>query len=141
MGLAVKKAAPLKRKPLPLLTPEYLLGIPTFTLRFFEELFSRLKAPFVIVLDNYQQVPSESKFHEVISHGLSVVPEKINIIIISRRDPLPQFIKIRADNKMSFLGWKEIQFSMDETREMIYKEGQRDLSDSTLLHLHKKTEG
>jgi LuxR family maltose regulon positive regulatory protein len=42
MGLAAKKTAPHKRKPLPLLTPEYLLGIPTFTLRFFEELYSRL---------------------------------------------------------------------------------------------------
>ena len=35
MGLAAKKAAPRYKKPLPLLTPEYLLGIPTFTRRYF----------------------------------------------------------------------------------------------------------
>jgi len=45
MGLAGKKAAPRRRKPLPLLTPEYLLDIPTFTLRFFENLCGRLNPP------------------------------------------------------------------------------------------------
>ena len=141
IGLAAKIASPRYRKPLPLLTPEYLLGIPTFTLRYFEELFSRLKAPFIIVFDNYQQVPPESKFHEVISHGLSVIPEKINVIVISRRGPSSQFIKMRADNKMSFLGWNEIRFNIDESREMVRKEKHRGLTDEILMELFKKTEG
>jgi len=42
LGLAVKKASPRFRRPLPLLTPEYLMGISTFTLRFFEHLYGRL---------------------------------------------------------------------------------------------------
>ena len=141
LGLAAKKATSRNRKPLPLLTPEYLLGIPTFTLRFFESLFSRLATPFILVFDNYQQVPSDSKFHEVMSHGLGIVPKKINVIVISRGEPPSQLVRLRANNKLSFLGWNEIRFTMDETREMVYKEGQRDLSDSTLYHLHKKTEG
>ena len=33
MGQAAKRASPRKRKPLPLFTPEYLQGIPTFTQR------------------------------------------------------------------------------------------------------------
>jgi LuxR family maltose regulon positive regulatory protein len=52
MGLAAKKAAPHQRKSLPLLTPEYLLGIPTFTHRYFEELYSRLKTSSIIVFDS-----------------------------------------------------------------------------------------
>ena len=39
MGLAAKRAAPRYRKPLPLLTPEYLPGLSTFTLRYFEALY------------------------------------------------------------------------------------------------------
>lgn len=35
MGLAAKKAAPRYKKPLPLLTPEYLMGLSTFTERWF----------------------------------------------------------------------------------------------------------
>jgi len=41
LGQAAKKAAPRKRSPLPLLTPEYLQGIPTFSKRFFEKLCER----------------------------------------------------------------------------------------------------
>jgi hypothetical protein len=42
MGLAVKKAAPRKRKPLPLLTSEYMLGLNTFALRYFEAMYQSL---------------------------------------------------------------------------------------------------
>jgi len=45
MGRAAKKANPRKKKILPLLTPEYLQGIPAFTRRYFEELYSRLTPP------------------------------------------------------------------------------------------------
>jgi len=38
LGLSAKKAAPRHKTPLPLLTPEYLAGIPTFTRRYFETL-------------------------------------------------------------------------------------------------------
>src|SRR5512134_218489 len=58
MGLAGKKAAPRYKRPLPLFTPEYGLGVPTFTRRYFENLGSRLKPPHVLVFDNYQQIPS-----------------------------------------------------------------------------------
>lgn len=40
LGLAAKKATPRKRKQLPLLTPEYKLGIPTFTRNFFRALYA-----------------------------------------------------------------------------------------------------
>src|SRR5690242_14143631 len=36
LGNAVQIAAPRHRKPLPLLTPEYLMGIPTFAKNYFE---------------------------------------------------------------------------------------------------------
>src|SRR5512141_3047370 len=63
LGIAAKHAAPRYRTPLPLFTREYLSGISTFTKRYFETLFSRLKPPFCLVIDNYQDVPAESRFH------------------------------------------------------------------------------
>jgi hypothetical protein len=79
MGLAVKKAAPRHRRPLPLLTPEYLPGICIFSKNFFEALFRRLKSPSTIVFDNYQEVSAESLLHRVICDGLKVVPDGINV--------------------------------------------------------------
>jgi ATP/maltotriose-dependent transcriptional regulator MalT len=106
LGQAAKRALPRKRKPLPLLTPEYLQGIPTFTFRYFETLDSSLipphptsrKGKFIIVFDNYQEVPSNASFHEVISHGISRIPEGINVILISRGKPPPVLIPLRANN-------------------------------------------
>jgi ATP/maltotriose-dependent transcriptional regulator MalT len=53
----LRLAAPRRRRPLPLLTPEYLPALSVFTQRFFRELYSRLRTPFVVVLDNYQDAP------------------------------------------------------------------------------------
>ena len=94
LGMAARKAAPQKRKPLPLFTPEYLQGISTFTLRYFENLFSRLKPPSILVLDNYQTVPAESNFHEVINHGISTIPDGINVFVISRHDLPPALVRV-----------------------------------------------
>jgi LuxR family maltose regulon positive regulatory protein len=141
MGLAAKKAVPQKRKPLPLLTPEYRQGIPTFTQRYFENLYSRLKTPFIMVLDNYQMVPAESEFHEVISHGLSVIPEKINVIVISRESLPAQLVRLQANNKINFLGWDKIRFTLDESRKIFRMKGHREPTEETIQQLHKKTEG
>ena len=100
MGLAVRKAAPRYRKPLPLFTPEYGLGVQTFTRRYFEELCSRLKPPYVLVIDNYQEIPSGSAIHEIIRAGISAFPENITCIIISRTEPPAAFAALEAGNKL-----------------------------------------
>lgn len=87
--LAAKKAAPRRRRPLPFLTPEYLSNLTTFTLRYFEDLFSRLQSGSVMVLDNYQTVPPESRFHELMAKMGSAMPEGIRVLIVSRQDPPP----------------------------------------------------
>ena len=53
MGIAARKATPRKRKPLPLFTLEYLQGISTFTLRYFENLFSGLRLPISLSLTTF----------------------------------------------------------------------------------------
>ena len=141
MGLAAKKAAPHQRKSLPLLTPEYLLGIPTFTLRYFEQLYGRLKPSSIIVFDNYQQAPAGSKFHEIINEGLSIIPEKIQVIVISR-EGLPQtLVRLHANNAIHFLGWDEIRFTLNESEDILRMKGQVGLAREEFLPIHEKTDG
>ena len=68
------QAAPRRRRPLPLLTPEYRQGPSAFARRFFRELYSRLKPPFALVFDNYQDVPADSLFHEVMREACEELP-------------------------------------------------------------------
>ncbi len=111
MGLAAKKAAPRQRKALPLLTPEYLAGIPAFTRRYFEQLYSRLlprdgsqKAHdgFSIVLDNYQDVPFDSPFHHIVAQGFDMIPQGIHIVVMSRSG-LPSALARLHANEKTFL--------------------------------------
>ncbi|HWR58058.1 MAG TPA: tetratricopeptide repeat protein, partial [Thermodesulfovibrionales bacterium] len=139
MGLAAKKAAPRKRRSLPLFTPEYYMGIPTFTRRYFEELYSRSRPPSVIVFDNYQRVPVESPFHEAIVHGLTDLPEGINVIVISRAEPPQTFARIRASNKLKTIDWKDLQLTEEETTGFVSLYGK--LSKETITHVHQQTQG
>jgi LuxR family transcriptional regulator, maltose regulon positive regulatory protein len=127
MGLAAKKGAASTLKPLPLLTNEYLNGTPTFTLRYFETLYSLLIPPFVIVFDNYQHVDAKSQFHEMIVNGLVILPEGINAIIISREAPPPQFARQRVSGNIRLLQWEDILFDQEESRELIQSKVGRDL--------------
>ncbi len=141
LGHAAKKAMPRKRKPLPLLTPEYLQGIPTFTLRYFEDLSNRLKIPSVLVFDNYQEVPVHSPFHEIILNGLSRIPEGINVILISRHDPPSNLIQLRANQLMEMIGWDELRLTPEESSGVIRLRTQGKLSRETTQHLHNVSNG
>ncbi|MBI5187422.1 MAG: hypothetical protein HZA01_17075 [Nitrospinae bacterium] len=160
MGLAAKKAAPRYKKPLPLLTSEYFQAIPSFTRRYFEKLFHRLlpadlaatgkgrpraakkrdSKSFTIVLDNYQDVPGPA-FQEMMSGGLDLIPEWVKVIILSRQEPPPQFARLRANNKISSLGWAEIKFSLEESKEFLKVKERKDLPGDSVKKLHERTDG
>ncbi|MDD1748479.1 MAG: hypothetical protein LUO89_01250, partial [Methanothrix sp.] len=141
MGLAAKKANPRKKKPLPLLTPEYLAGLTTFTRHYFEQLFSNIKAPFTLVFDNYQDVSSEAFLHRTIGTSLSLLPKGINVVMVSRNDPPAEFARLRANGVMGFIGWEDIQFTLEEMREVLRERGDGKISAEVVRQLHEKTEG
>lgn len=164
MGIAAKQANPRKKKPLPNLTPEYLLGLPTFTRNYFRELYNRVsksqsikvskrsdtlthghsdtKNRFIIVLDNYQDVPANSPLHEIIQTGLSEMTEGINVIIISRVQPPDAIARIQASNNFTMLKWDDLKLTEDESIGIArLRSGKKKLSQETLNVIHEETQG
>ena len=141
LGLAAQKAAPRFRKALPLLTPEYLLGVSVFTRSFFENMYSRLKPPFVVVLDNYQEAPDQSPLHDLINSGLSLIPPGIHVFVLSRNEPPAAFTRLRANNAMQVVGWNELRFTLEESTQMVRLKMKQKLTEVAIEELHKKTEG
>ena len=141
LGVAARRATPRKRKPLPLLTPEFLPGLATFTRQYFESLFGRLTPGSAVVFDNYQKVPAESRFHEVIRIGLSCIPEGINVFLISRDDPLPVFARERAHQRMEVIPWKELRLTHEETKGIARLRGKKRWSGEEVLYLQNKSDG
>ncbi|MCX5915476.1 MAG: BTAD domain-containing putative transcriptional regulator [Deltaproteobacteria bacterium] len=141
LGQAVQKAAPRKRKPLPLLTSEYLQGIPTFTLRYFQGLYDRLKIPGIVVFDNYQDVPAGAPLHEIILNGLFGLPDGINAVLISRSDPPSAMIRLQANHQMEILGWNHLRMTLDESEGMVRLRTKKRLSRETMLRMHREVDG
>ncbi len=141
MGIAAKSAGPRYKKRLPVLTPEYQLGVPVFTRRYFEELFRRLTPPFIIVLDDYQDAPLESGFHDILVHGLDAVPEGITVLVLSRSEPPAPLARLRANNRLQLIGWDDIRFTPEESGELLKAQGHGRATREMKEALHDKTEG
>ncbi len=141
LGIAAKKIAPRYKKPLPHLTPEYLLGVPVFARRYFETLFQRLSDNTVMVFDNYQDVPDSAGFPEMLSHALEAVPDGIRILILSRTGPPPALARLRANRYLKELGWDDIRFTPEESVELLTQHGHSLPDDSIMSKLHQRTSG
>jgi ATP/maltotriose-dependent transcriptional regulator MalT len=115
LSLAVKRATPRKRKPIPLLTPEFMPGIDAFALSFFEAVYQRLPKPVILVMDNYQQINPRSITHGLISSGLSILPQRVTAIVISREHPPANFSRMLANREMVHIGWNQVRLTLEET--------------------------
>jgi ATP/maltotriose-dependent transcriptional regulator MalT len=85
----LRQAAPPRRMAPPLFTPEYRQDIGAFTRRFFRDLFGRFSTPFVLVFDNYQDLPPAAEVHDVLRQAIDELPPSGRLVVISRGDPPP----------------------------------------------------
>ncbi|MBI4195085.1 MAG: tetratricopeptide repeat protein [Betaproteobacteria bacterium] len=141
LGLAAADYQTKGRKnELPVLTPEYHAGLSTFTRRYFQVLFHRLKPPFALVFDGYQDVPAQSAFHTVMRDALSEIPPDGCVLIVSRMDPPAAMARLRANRALDVLGWNELRLTQEESN-AIARKRDRKLSAPALEELYKKTQG
>ena len=142
LGQAERRAGCKKREPLPLLTSEYLQGLPAFTLRYFGSLYTRLKSSGVIVFDNYHKVPPGSPIHEIILNALSALPEGINFIFVSRSDPPADLIRLHADQMVEILGWDRLRLTLEESGGIVRMWSRRKmLTRREIAGLHSASDG
>jgi ATP/maltotriose-dependent transcriptional regulator MalT len=141
LGEAASRATPRRRQPLPLLTPEYLPGLAVFTQRFFRDLFDRFKPPFLLVLDNYQEVPADSPFHEVMREALDQVPAGGHVICISRSGPPLTLARLRANQAMTLVTWDDIRFTPQEAGGLIRLVGRSRLARDAIHSLYDAADG
>jgi LuxR family transcriptional regulator, maltose regulon positive regulatory protein len=140
-GLAVEAAAPGRRKSaLPHFTPEYLLNLPVFSRRYFEQVYQRLQTPCALVLDNYQEAPQAAPLHEVIREALEAPPAGINVIALSRVEPPPALAPLRASGTLAFLGSAELRLSVEECGD-IAELRKVHIEKPALRQLYERTQG
>jgi len=141
LGRAAKIAAPRHKTPLPLLTAEYMQGIPAFTKRYFETLCSRLKTPSAIVFDNYHHLAPGAPLHEVIRDALPVIPDGVTVVINSRGAPPSSLALFKAYNRIHRIGWDELKFDRDETGVLLRSGCRQEMNDAAVDQLQRVTTG
>jgi ATP/maltotriose-dependent transcriptional regulator MalT len=114
LGLAAKTVAARAAPNLPHLTPEYGFGLPTYSRRFFEQLYLHLKTPAVLVFDSFQELPPRAPVHQCLAEALAVIPEGIRVIFLSRDDHPAEFTRLRANAAMDCLSWKDLRLTEEE---------------------------
>jgi DNA-binding SARP family transcriptional activator len=139
LRLAAEPFARRRRAPLPALTAEYLSDVAGFARRFFRELFARLPAGASLVLDNYQEVPAEAQFHEIVAGAVQEVPAGLTLIAVSRRDPPDCYARLIANEAVAFVDWEQLRLTLDEARSIALA---RDLSDAAIIRdVHARSGG
>jgi len=121
LRMAAATFAARSQPPLPLLTPEYLPDIDGFARRFFRELFARLPEGATLVLDNYQEVPADARFHVIVAQAVDEIPPGITLIAISRRDPPDCYARLIANEHVSFIQWEDLRLSVEEAKAIAAK--------------------
>jgi ATP/maltotriose-dependent transcriptional regulator MalT len=141
MSLAAQKVMRKKGGSLPVYNPESSKDVTKFARRYFEEFYSRLnKTPFVIVFDNYQEIPAKSALQRAINIGLRNIAKGVTIILISRKGMPSTLSRIRANYSPEILRWNELRLTYEELEEIVNKRlGEQ--TRETLQFLYAKTDG
>ena len=114
LAMAGKKATALHKGEYPVLTPEYLFGIEEFSRNFFSEIFQHLEPDSLLVFDNCQDVGDSAEIFKAILAGLTRMPQGMNIVFISRNEPVATFSRLRANRGMSLLNWSDLRLTYEE---------------------------
>lgn len=125
---------------LPLFTSEYHADLSAFARRYFRTLYASLSSPFVLVLDNYQEVSTHSAFHRVVFDAVAELPPDGSIIVISRAEPPPELVRLRANRAMQLLDWEDLRLTRAESDAIVALWG-RAFPEAGLAELYHKTEG
>jgi len=141
LGLAAAKAAPRKRRRLPLLTPERMPGLSVFAQRYFEELSSMLPVPSLLVLDDCHRVREDSAFFDTLREGISRLAPGIGTVLISRRDPHPSFARKRANRLMETFGWEDLRLTIEEAAGIVKLQRKKRPPLGLVKYLFERTDG
>ena len=114
------------------LTDRSSQGIQKFSRQFFNNLVGCVTPPFVLVLDDYQEISPDAPLHRALPAGLSRMPEGLAVIIMSRNGPPTNFSRLRANRQMAILGWEELGLTEGECGNICQLSG---LSTTGMMHL------
>ena len=95
--------------------------------------------PVAIVLDDLHTVGSERSLRSI-AHAIERLPANARLLASTRSDPAISLARLRARGRLTEIRARELAFTVDETHELMVREGIA-LSDESVELLVERTEG
>jgi ATP/maltotriose-dependent transcriptional regulator MalT/DNA-binding SARP family transcriptional activator len=137
---AARKLDGARARELPAFTAQHQSDVASFARKFFRQLFSRLKAPIALVLDNLHAIAAESPLYAALEAGFTQVPKTCCVIVTSRSEPPAALARQRAAGEMCCVTGEHLRVTPDELAAIANLRGQS-LSPEAVQKLHERTQG
>ncbi len=130
-----------REAPFPLFRPEYLPTMSAFSRRFFRHCLNNAAIPLLIVIDDYQEIDSDSVLHEIIGTAILEAPEGITFVILSREEPPGQMQRLLMNRIIGWIESADLKLDMDEAMGFAEFHSDRELETTAVRQIHQLTDG
>jgi LuxR family maltose regulon positive regulatory protein len=120
---AARAIAPRRRLRLPVPTADDLGDVPALVQRFMRALAGALPAPWVLVLDNLQELGPAPQLHAGLAAALAELGDGMRLIAISREPPPPQYARALANQQLTLIDSTDLRFTAGETQALLELHG------------------
>ena len=115
---AALRANPHMKAELPYVPPQRVFDVSSRIKQYFHNLFQCLETPFLIVFDDYNEVPADALLHDVIREACSELPQGGRIILIGRNECPSNMACVIADRTTAVITGEDLQLSPGELKEI-----------------------
>lgn len=140
LSMAARQAAPRYRQPLPRLVPDQH-DLQNFARDYFTQLFGRLKPPFALVFDNYQELAVDTPVHDIIRQAVDLLPRGGHVVVMSRGEPPASLARARLNEVMAVIDDATLRFTLEETRGILRRRAPPARPGPSAQELHALTHG
>lgn len=109
--------------------------------RFFGALCDRLEDGAVLVFDDCHHLPADATIYRLLGDVLANLPSRISALFISRSEPPPSWVRLRANQTMRVLGWDQLRLTPEETSGLCALLTGRSMPADALEGLHAEVQG
>jgi len=111
LDIAMHEAKPNKNFAMPHFSRRASQEITEFAKLYFQELYQHLEIPFLIVLDDYQELAEDAALHKVIQVACAGLPKWGRIVIITEKKYPHPLAPLRARNMIAVIESEDFQLS------------------------------
>ena len=102
--------------------------------------FGTTNTPVVAFLDDYHEIRDRT-IHAVMEFLLRYAPPNVRFVIGTRRDPRLPIERLHVRGEVLEIGWDDLRFNVDETRDYLMEACGLHLSDDQIRLFRRRTEG